>query len=559
MPKNCTTNVRQLHSFHKGLLSDIHSKIVVDHCSECPKCLALFVQVSEIMQGLKTPSQAEDLFVLRLSVNKIFDNVLDGVKEEIQEESTPIEEKPLKINVAQKTSRLTWNFNSTVKHYLPVVVAMLLALTLNSIYVYYYKRSLTEKDLPFKLSSTRTNRANNQNLYQQLNLAIDNYLASSNKSHLEEADILANQIQQQHQDNYGVDLVGYYKSVETKDFGKLQYLRQEVKELDKAPFSANETQNYLARAQKTQEDLLILGNILESYRAKYLLANRYLLINNTAYEPILDDGISYSESNAYVFLKVYFLVSKAKSEANDPDELRAKTRLEGIFALSKQLELNDITPSIAMSLAGVYQKHGENKKALEMSEDALKIPGTKHTTTISLMHVAGMASFALGDYDKSDKYFQDAVVLAQEHNNPFYLALSYSLAGSLANAKGNFIESQDLLEKAEKVSTAVTDEYSKARLMFNIKGHQAKLRLKEGKYLEASSLYKASLSNLEKIGIRSNLIQASELNEGLALALESTNRKDSRYYHTIADYLFRQGGRKKQINCLICFLPSQCN
>ncbi|KAF0247869.1 MAG: hypothetical protein FD167_2731, partial [bacterium] len=365
-------NIDLFVRYCRGELSrDKEGQELEEHCKDCEDCRFNFAYIQSILKGKERLSIDEKTKLLRYTCDPIWhlasENARNRTKRETLEQVRILiarsqnAQSPPKVEQKAATL-LAWNFTSRQKMIASLATVVFLVINIIPIYSYFSSK-VVAPSLP-----TITQQNQNLNLYQQLDSAIDKYLATLDPGYIEEANNLANQIQEQYQDKYAVDLVAYYRSVETKNFGKLEYLRQEVKELDKAPFSANETDSYLARVQKAEQDLLILGNILESYRAKYLLANRYLLIGNTAYEPILDNGISYSESNGYLFLKVYFLVSKAKSEGNDPDELQAKARLEGIFALSKQLQLNDIIPTIAMSLAGVCQKHGENKKALKMSE-----------------------------------------------------------------------------------------------------------------------------------------------------------------------------------------------
>lgn len=548
-----------------------------EHAENCSRCLNLWLEVSNLMEELQIKDAAPLIKALHEQRKKAASLTTPEI---LQQTPQPVREN--KLYQIPVTSRLsvqntltestifptTENQNLLINKNTRTILGLSLAsatlviatILLISVFPAFYQKTNKKLNSSTLSGITNNTRVTEGNLYQQLDSEIDQYLDSSNKNYLTNAENLALEIKQRHEDNYGVDLVKYYKQVKAKDFQQLKFLRQEIKDLDALPFSANDSENYLTTAQKLEENLLVLGNVIESYKAKHLLAKRYLLTSDTAYEPIVNKGIRYAESNNYLFLKAHFLLWKAKAKSNAPNGLEAKKRLEEVLALSKQLQLNDTLPTIAMSLAGVYQKHGENQKALEISEQALIIPGAKYTTTISLMHVAGMSAFQLTKYDISNKYFQEAIALGEKHNDSFNISLSYTFSASFASEKGNFAESQELLRKAEDIAKTVKDERPKTRLLLAIRGYQAKAQLKEGKYLEASLLYKEALSTLDKIGIEANLMQASELNEGLALALEKTGSKDSSYHHTIAAYFFQKSGVKnQQISCLLSFLPNQCN
>jgi tetratricopeptide (TPR) repeat protein len=543
-----------------GLLDPEVKEDLWKHAMEdCSDCLNLWLETSSLMEQLKLKELSPLIKAYQHNKEQSKTESPEKIKEEKLPELTHENKTLQKVDLTQPKIKKNIFHLSNLIRLTPPLACLFLTLLICLPFYKYYKANTVFSSIPKEITGLSVVN-DDLNPYEQLDLFIDDYLWTENKKDLSKAETIALEIKKNKGDNYGIDLVKYYRTVKITDFGKLASLRKELKDSEKSAFSANDSERHISKVIQMEEEFVASGNILESYRAKCLLAKTYLLTSNPAYEFLLDRGISYAESNNYLFLKAHFLLWKAKGESNDLDEVKAKERLEEVLTLSKTLQLNDIIPTLTMSLAGVYQKHGENNKALEISEEALNIPPSKYTTTIALLHVAGMASFGLGKYDLSDKYFQEAIVLAQQYKDSFNLSLSYSLAGSLAGERSNFVESQELLAKAEKAANDVRDERPKAHLIVTAKGYEAKIQLKQGNYLEASLLYKEALLHLKKIGIEANLLEASQLNEGLAVALGRVKSKDSGDHYAVAKYLFRESGAKiQEINCLLSFLPGQCN
>ena len=570
-----------------GMLSDSLKADLEHHAIEenCEACKKTWFDVSEIASGINKPTDQELTLILRIFSGKIWHNKEEKlIARVIADIDKKEEEKDAKLSqteelnsqkieiIGQRVSTLEIGQTAltsdikSISYRLTALIVAIFAITFTLFALLlvkneYVKNTPDSSSLPTAtVPATRAVpvTSTSTNLYQQLDLAIDNYLGSNDKSHFEEAESIALEIQDRNEDNYGVDLVSYYRSAQRKDFNVLASLRNDLKKLD-VPFLPNDTEAYLARTQQTEEKFLILGDIIESYKVKYFIAKRYMLVSNPGYRSIIDQGIKYSESNNYLFLKVHFLLSRAKLDSNSADNLKARKGLEDAIIFIKKIGLAHLFPSAGMSLAAVYLNQGRYQDALKISEESLSIKTDKYTTTISLMYIAGMASFYLGKDLLSDKYFWDSIRLAQEHDESLNLSIAYSLAGSSAIEKGNFQLSDELLKKAEDVANKITYNPTKIELILTIRGYQAKAQLKKGNYLEASMLYRESLGKINDVGERITVLQSAELNEGLALALKKIDKKQSTYYHGVAAYFFQQSVKKNQnVNCLISFLPSKC-
>lgn len=144
-----------------------------------------------------------------------------------------------------------------------------------------------------------------------------------------------------------MDLIEYYNSIPSTTKQEILLIREELKKLN-SNFSTDKYGTYLIEAEKLHQKFLILGNLVESYRAKILILKAYVLTSNPAHSAILSDCIYYSNAHNYLFLKAHSLLWKSKSTSAEDTE----HELKEVSELAKLLKIKDMEISANHSLAG---------------------------------------------------------------------------------------------------------------------------------------------------------------------------------------------------------------
>ncbi|MFY9222865.1 MAG: hypothetical protein WAQ98_09360, partial [Blastocatellia bacterium] len=423
---------------------------------------------------------------------------------------------------------------------------------------------VVEERLPSNLDFTLPtmslpNRAEN-NRYQQLDAAIDEFLATQDKQHLAKAEFIAKDIQLFYEDNYGVDLVNYYKTVPPLAIEPLFILRKKLAELTNQA-TGDDYKQRLAESQKLEAQLLSFGNLIEAYKTKALINKLHVqLHNNKEANLITEDGLTFSATNQYLFLEADFLLWKAKRLCEVPDFINAQEAFLKVIDLGNKLRINKLVTSAGTSLAFLHYNQNDDEKAFALAKNTLlNFSDYKNTQAITLLQLAGLTSFNLRYQQMADSFFKEAIKHSEEMGNPVFIARSYAFLALTLSEKGNFSEANNFYSKAESETNKIKDETARLEALAWVTGYKAKLRLLENNYDQAIELYENKLSIMNKIHLVNNL-EISQSNEGIALALLALDQKEKAQQHiAIAKNYENIAKANNEItNCLLALIPNDC-
>lgn len=357
-----------------------------------------------------------------------------------------------------------------------------------------------------------------------------------------------------------MDLVSYYQSVPESIIKDLSANRNQLKDLSKQ-LNGDNYEKLLATAQQIEKDFSSLGDLIEAYKAKVLVAkyNIKSLKYNEA-KTTINNGLSFSDKNQYLFLRAYFLLWQAKHLSHVGEFREIESSFTQVIKLGEQLQIKELIISPSMSLSATYYNNDYNKEALALAQKTLFLTKNDNAEyTISLLQIAGIAAFNLHYYQLSNSYLNESIQTANKINNPYFMAISYSLLGLTMAEEQNFSQSNKFYSQAQLAVEQISESSTKSNTLSMVLGYQAKAKLIEGDFEQAISHYQQSLSIITdlKIEPKSTIYQ---LNQGLAIALEKTgNTTKAHQYYTIAKtYEKKAKAEKETNNCLLSFMPSNC-
>lgn len=392
------------------------------------------------------------------------------------------------------------------------------------------------------------------NLYQYLDLSLDQYLETSDPKHLEKAKSIAERIASKYDDQWGKDVVKSY-SVTSIDKSLLKNRLQLLKLLN-SPI----TDDFL-ELRKQSEALVkfftLRGNSPEAYRAKSVLEKVLTMQDNQNYKVLYSDGMEYANSKNYKYLELHFKLWDLKYRSSNLDNETEKD-FESFIAEAKSLDLDELASSAMSGLAGICELTNRDEKALSLAEDALRLSQAGYGQTISLLQIAGISSCKLKNYEKGNEYLQQALKVGNQYKDTHAIILAYNFLGTMKTSQGETSEAEKYFTKAENLLLFIKDEMNRKSLEGLTIGYRAKNEFQKQNYLLASELYQKSLNDLTEVQ-GDNDMYLSELNEGLAVALEKLGNNGTEKYRTIAEeYKRRADQRKEKVSCFLSFVPAQC-
>lgn len=434
------------------------------------------------------------------------------------------------------------------------IFAILVATLLVSLNVFYFYGS---KTLKLGISSQPIlENINQQNLYDQLDTAIDQYLQDATKG-LEStrANEIAALIQERNSDPFGTDLVSYYRSVPTEKLPKLRQLRQQLTTLWSYG-SGDDPELAIKEAESLHSQFLTEGNKLEGLKVKVVLAKALHLGYKTTKISIANTGVQ--ESFGYPSLNAYFSLWVAKNYFDTPEEDKAEPLLKDVILKAKKLRLQDIEVSAVKSLAGIYHLSDRDDLALSIGQSVLSKSGNDEGK-ITLLHICSASAFKLKLYSLSKSYMDEAMDLAREKNNLALLGGSYLWLGIMATEKGEYSKASEFYTQALSHSTNLP-ESAKADLISRVKGYEAKNELAQGNYAKAITYYEISITNIRILDDYKNL-ECGQLYKGLSVcSLKQGQIQQNKRYDVIANhYLEKASLAGLKANCLFSFVPVACN
>lgn len=567
-------NIREFTLYSKGELSRDQERQIEAHCARCDDCKANLAYVWEIIKGKEQLSIDEQTLLLKYLHDPIYKDFLEKLRTNIRQEILAEVKLILKDQKAANNNSTSNNNNGSktkslnkkrsIYSYL-VLASSFTVLLILSFCTYLIIDKIFPSHLDFtSLKSTQTIPKQNQeisnNLYQQLNTAINEYLSSKDNSYLVLAQEIANKIKNTYKDNYGVDLVNYYKVVPDSAKEKLLGCRIKLEYLSKQP-NGDDYQLRLEQAQQIQIDFNSLGNVIESYKTKVLIAELSMrLLQYSEAMTITNNGLDFANKHHYIFLQGYFLLWQAKLLTESTDFAKTEALLKQTINIGESLNIDELILSPSMSLAAIYLQNDDNPKALQIAQNALsKHKQFKLENTISLLQVAGLSAFNSKFSDLSASYLNEAIKLSKEANSPAMLARSYTFLAVTLAESNKFEQAEEFYTNAITETSKINEEISRKDLLSIVLGYQAKTKLLMGEYSNAITLYKETLNILKEIGAN-NALENAQLEEGLAQALQKTGKETEATQHidVAKNYRNLAESKKEKANCLLSFLPSNC-
>jgi tetratricopeptide (TPR) repeat protein len=599
-------SIKKFFLYAKGLLSRAEERKIDAHCGGCDDCRANLAYVFEIVNGTEKLSTVDQTLLLKYLHDPIYKHTIEKVKDSIREEllaevkilmadntsfeqndtrkinaETIIENKILSDNDKVKNKFFSFSkilnkipdqiISSNLSYFtFALLVVVFISLSIFS-YLALSSRSNQQPSIskfsgsessPIIRAMTQQVKQGNNTLYKKLDSLIDQYLESKHIDYLNEAELVAKIIDSRYGDKYGIGLVSYYSAAPSSALPILELHRKEMFSL----LNQANGDNYKQRLDDSlvlEKKLYELGNLPEAYRVKFLIAKLYAkTYKYQECNAVIAEGISFSEKNQYLMLQGYFLLWKAKNTSLTANFLETEETFRTVINIGKTLEINELVVNPAMTLTGLYQMRDEDQKALEMAQSVFNTanyPDTNLELIIGLKQMAGLAAFKLGFSELANSYLHDAIELSEKSKTPYLIASSYTFLGlTLAEGK-NFPESQEAYLKAKESLSQIQEEATRLDALSIVLGYQAKAKLSEGEFQEAANLYHQTLDINNRLGDKNN-IENSQLNEGLAIALEKTqsNKESQEYFALASHYKALALSKHEQSNCLLSYLPSAC-
>ncbi len=586
----CTTeNIPLFVMYIKSELSNDHKDRLDKHLQSCIDCKMNLAYVKEILQFKHPISIDEKTLLLKCLTDPLFyyfisnakKEVLDDVKNLLQEAKTDDAKIKNIINKAstnnvkqpQKIDELPRKtiYQKNTYSYLMLATSMAVFLMLGSFIVLglSIKYPALQAYLPFSkqvnlenstdLTSNLITNAKENSLYQQLDSAIDEYL--NNKKDSEKAEKIAKDIKLRYEDNYGIDLVKYYKSVPDAAIKVLAENRKKLSLLTEHPINDNYDKN-LVEVEKIAQSFTSYGNLIDAYKAKILIAR--MKVKTFKYdeaETTINEGLSFAQKNNYLMLEGYFTLWQAKRLVEIPNFSLAQDLFNKTIEFGKKLEIAELFVSSSMTLAAIYLKNDDNEQALKVAQDVLANAKSYNVDfTVSLLHIAGIAAFNNKFDELSKTYLNQAIELSEEHKKPHLLVMSYTFMGLTMSESKEFQQAEDFYLKAKLAANNIEEKDTRLGILSITLGYEAKTKLNQGDLQTATKLYQETLTIIKDLKINNDL-EISQLEQGLAIALEKSGKASqakehfaiAKTYQSIAE------GKKENANFLLSFLPSKYN
>ncbi len=606
LPEDCRKlNIKLFFLYTKAQLSREQERFIDAHCGRCDHCRANLAYVYEIVKGNERLSSDGQTLLLKYLHDPIYKDILEKLKNNIREEILAEVKALLADNLkgsslgidtvgssvaddsitnssnqpnktTNETSQIPRVFNKIINGITNIQVtysyfasALLVVVFVGlSIFTYLAINSKSNQlnnasgssSTPIISSFSQQDKQVTTNLYQQLDTAIDQYLTSKNIDDLNKAQFIAKDIERNYDDKYGTDLVAYYQTVPSTALEKLAIYHKALLE----SFDQSTGDNYQQRLEdslKLEDNFLSLGNLIEANKTKALTNKLYVQLRN--YErtkSITQEGLSFSLNKKYIFLQLHFLLWKAKYLSQISDLTNAEESLLQVIELGNKLTLHKVVNSAGTSLVTLYYRNDNNEKALDLSRKLLvNFPNYKNTQAISILQIAGMASFNLHYYDIAESYLKEAITNSQALNSSAFTIRSYSFLALILSEQKKFNEANNFYMLAEDELKNISDTTSKQETLGVIVGYKAKTKLLEQDYDQALELYQQKLFIINTLHLDNNL-EISQINEAMAIALTQLGQKEKAQEHiAIAkNYKNLAEASKETNNCLLSLAPSNC-
>jgi hypothetical protein len=524
------------------------------HCELCSVCLRVYLESSEIINNAKTMANSltikdlvdyKSLLIFfhspfwQIKKNELIEIVLKEVKknhlilgenEERENETMP------SVSTIDAIDRPVSLLNSLTsnKYFYQVLVSLTAVILIFFIFtgIFLIKtKNLRTPDLANQASIAKLS-ISELNLYQQLDLTIDNLLKTSKQIYLTQSEIIANNILSQNTDNYGIDLVNYYSNLDKSKYDQFLLIRNKITTLYDSVYTSDQL-TYAKELTELENQLSSVNNLIDLNRVKLLRIRYYALNSNSNYLPIIKEIEAYAKLRNYKYFSLYCLMWKAKIATPDS----AIKDLETVKDTAKLLKINDIEISTTVSLVGWLELKERNFDALSIGTELLRDPRIKDRQKTNLLLILATLYYKENQIEQSRTLLNQALSVSTNNNYLYNAGLTCLLLG-LTFAKENKIKEAQLnYLNAISFAQRIGDLSAEAEIVHRSLAYQAKIAKSENKFILAKDLYVQALKEYSSKVPNQNHYMVSELNEKIAeIYLAVKDQPKSQQYTATANY-----------------------
>ena len=405
--------------------------------------------------------------------------------------------------------------------------------------------------------------------YEQIDQAIDNYLAARLASNtteaieiLHSAEHIAHQMTLKTGDRFGEDIISYYRGIPSAAVEPLQE----------------------ARKLRTEVQLMLAGSdylaaLRKLHRAKILFTDwsadieviatdgemaRYLDKTGRQIEAkrLMDRAVARTTITNHLFLKAQSLCFRALYFCDTSDFTSATADLQESIKIATPLDVPRFLQYPSMIITGIYHAGDDNTRAFQFGLKTLQSAYSDRTSSavIQLYQLIGLSAFKLNYPALAETYLNQSIAMAEKHKNPGYLILSHSFLGIIKAEQLQHSQAAKHFEIAGQVLATIHHPSTRQSVEFIFRGYQARSEMLAGQATEAMASYKTAISIGKDIHIE-NKMALSQLHQGLGECMDSQGLKREAEVELMAAVELDQQAREKaaQSNSLLTFAASHKN
>ena len=188
-----------------------------------------------------------------------------------------------------------------------------------------------------------------------------------------------------------------------------------------------------------------------------------------------------------------------------------------------ELQSSDMLKPALDGLFYFFDIESRNMDGAEIFESAIEIDDQDLQTHLSSR--LGWFLFRLGQFDRAEALFEEALQSACDLDNQSEIAFTSNYLGILKRVKGEKERAEELHTADLEISKKLQDSFGIARASNNL----GIVKQEQGEYDEANDLYKAALSIYEKLGNQLGMSKAYN-NLGVIARLRGQTQEAQAYY-----------------------------
>ncbi|MEW6734618.1 MAG: tetratricopeptide repeat protein [Acidobacteriota bacterium] len=369
--------------------------------------------------------------------------------------------------------------------------------------------------------------------YEQLDRYINDYLSALQAgnnvgamSALTNADNIANEMLNETNEHFGLDLVSFYRTVPIAAIEKLREARKIRAEID-TTVVADHFKEALTQAYRVKDIFSSYNSACEIERTdvqivKYL--NKMDAISDA--QNLLQNTLDRTIEHRHLFLQADLLRWKGELLSNTSEFDKAIEVLEESIRIAKPLNVPNFLIKPSLILATIYYVVNDNEHAFQQAHTTLNAClATNSPVPIQILQVLGVSAFNLNSPSLAELYLQHSISLAQKQGNYSYLSLSYAFSGILQAEQNHATKAQERFTKASQSLAQIADNSARSRVEFAVVGYQARAQMLAGQTDKAIELYQRAIDLGKQTNVQ-QMLSLSQLHQGMGECLMAKGDKD---------------------------------